>query len=255
MRYLHSRPVVLKIINGKPGWSTDNNDNTTYTFTSGNNGTFKVTPSNGSAQTISIGTVALANALNLSTDIGSTSQPVYFDVDGLPKPITYTINSNVPANAKFTDTTYTTFNRSKNGLVPHPTTTTSTRFLREDGTWVVPVNTTYSLATTSTSGLLRQLDGNTTHFLRGDGTWNTPPFTKRYTATNPSLTASSGIFTWTIAASTHGISNYPIVELFEVSTGEMVLADIIVNSSFQVQIKIAGTGTLAANKYRVIMVG
>lgn len=170
-----SNGQVLKIINGKPGWSTDNNDNTTYTFTSGNDGTFKVTPSNGSPQTISIGTVALANALNLSDDIGSTSQPVYFDINGFPKPIAFTINSNVPANAKFTDTTYAVFGRSANGLVPHPTTTTSTRFLREDGTWVVPTNTTYSLATTSKNGLLRQLDGNSSHFLRGDGTWAAPP--------------------------------------------------------------------------------
>lgn len=172
-----SNGQVLKIINGKPGWSTDNNDNTTYTFASGNNGTFKVTPSNGSAQTISIGTVGLANALNLSTDIGSKSQPVYFDVSGFPKPITYTINSNVPANAKFTDTTYTVFGRGTNGLVPHPTTTTSTRFLREDGSWIVPTNTTYALATTSANGLLRQLDGNRSHYLRGDGTWQTPPVT------------------------------------------------------------------------------
>ena len=172
-----SNGQVLKMINGRPGWSTDNNDNTTYTFTSGTGGTFKVTPSNGSAQTISIGTVALANALNLSTDIGSTSQPVYFDVSGFPKPITFTINSNVPANAKFTDTTYTVFGRGTNGLVPHPTTTTSTRFLREDGSWIVPTNTTYALATTSANGLLRQLDGNRSHYLRGDGTWQTPPVT------------------------------------------------------------------------------
>ena len=172
-----SNGQVLKMINGKPGWSTDNNDNTTYTFTSGNGGTFTVMPSNGSIQTISIGTPALANALNLSGDIGSNIQPVYFDVSGVPEPIAFTINSNVPANAKFTDTTYTTFGRSTDGLVPHPTTTTSTRFLREDGSWVVPTNTTYSLATTSKNGLLRQLDGNRSHYLRGDGTWQTPPVT------------------------------------------------------------------------------
>lgn len=171
-----SNGQVLKMINGKPGWSTDNNDNTTYTFTSGTGGTFKVIPSNGSIQTISIGIPALANALNLSGDIGSNIQPVYFDMSGVPEPIAFTIQSNVPANAKFTDTTYTTFGRSTDGLVPHPTTTTSTRFLREDGSWVVPTNTTYSLATTSKNGLLRQLDGNSSHYLRGDGTWQTPPY-------------------------------------------------------------------------------
>lgn len=38
-----------------------------------------------------------------------------------------------------------TFNREKDGTVPHPTTTTSTRYLREDGTWEIPTNTTYTL--------------------------------------------------------------------------------------------------------------
>lgn len=46
-----------------------------------------------------------------------------------------------------TDTTYSVFTRTVPGLVPMPGGTTSTRFLREDGTWVVPTNTTYSAGT------------------------------------------------------------------------------------------------------------
>lgn len=38
-------------------------------------------------------------------------------------------------------------------------------------------NTTYGLATTSASGLLKQLSGNTSQYMRGDGTWATPPNT------------------------------------------------------------------------------
>lgn len=38
-------------------------------------------------------------------------------------------------------------------------------------------NTTYGLATTSASGLLRQLNGSTSQYMRGDGTWATPPNT------------------------------------------------------------------------------
>ena len=38
-------------------------------------------------------------------------------------------------------------------------------------------NTTYGLATTSTNGLLKQLSGNTSQYMRGDGTWATPPNT------------------------------------------------------------------------------
>lgn len=39
-----------------------------------------------------------------------------------------------------------TFGRAADGLVPHPTTTTQTRYLREDGKWEVPPdnNTTYT---------------------------------------------------------------------------------------------------------------
>lgn len=63
------------------------------------------------------------------------------------------------------------------GLVPAPAAGKQTSFLRGDGTWVVPTNTTYGLASTSANGLLRQLNGSTSSFMRGDGTWATPPNT------------------------------------------------------------------------------
>ena len=45
-------------------------------------------------------------ASKLSKNAGSTVQPVYF-VNGVPQNTSYSLNSSVPANAKFTDTTYT----------------------------------------------------------------------------------------------------------------------------------------------------
>lgn len=63
------------------------------------------------------------------------------------------------------------------GLVPAPAAGKQTSFLRGDGTWVVPTNTTYGLASTTANGLLRQLNGSTSSFMRGDGTWATPPDT------------------------------------------------------------------------------
>lgn len=63
------------------------------------------------------------------------------------------------------------------GLVPAPAAGKQTSFLRGDGTWVVPTNTTYGLASTTANGLLRQLNGSTSMFMRGDGTWATPPDT------------------------------------------------------------------------------
>ena len=55
----------------------------------------------------------------------------------------HTVLSDVPANAVFTDTTYTTMGASgsghKGGLVPDPGSTAgTTKFLREDGTWQIP---------------------------------------------------------------------------------------------------------------------
>ena len=44
------------------------------------------------------------------------------------------------------------------GLVPAPAAGKQTSFLRGDGTWVVPTNTTYSTATTSKAGLMSAAD-------------------------------------------------------------------------------------------------
>ena len=45
------------------------------------------------------------SANKLSSSSGSVTQPVYFK-DGVPTSCTYTLNKSVPADAKFTDTTY-----------------------------------------------------------------------------------------------------------------------------------------------------
>lgn len=55
-------------------------------------------------------------ATKLSSNAGSSVQPVYFS-GGKPVAIGYTISSSVPANAKFTDTTYGVASSSSNGLM------------------------------------------------------------------------------------------------------------------------------------------
>ena len=55
-------------------------------------------------------------ATKLSSNAGSSVQPVYFS-GGKPVVIGYTISSSVPANAKFTDTTYGVASSSSNGLM------------------------------------------------------------------------------------------------------------------------------------------
>ena len=95
----------------------------------------------------------------------------------------------------------------------------------------------------------------------GAPTWkNAPESFHKYTATNGSLTASGGAFTWSIPATTHKVSNVGIiVQLYQVSTGEMVFADVTVNqSNYNVTITInntASAGTLASGTYRVVIFG
>lgn len=92
-------------------------------------------------------------------------------------------------------------------------------------------------------------------------TWqNLPESFHKYTATNGSLTASGGAFTWSIPASTHGVFSVGIIiQLYQVSTGEMVIADVTVNqSNYNVTITIndtASAGTLASGTYRVVIFG
>lgn len=75
----------------------------------------------------------------------------------------HTVASDVPANAKFTDTQYSPFAKSgtgaKAGLVPAPSTTAgASKYLCENGTWAVPPDTKYSVATTTSAGLLSASD-------------------------------------------------------------------------------------------------
>ena len=52
-----------------------------------------------------------------NTAIGSTTKPVYIAANGAATPISHSINSDVPANAKFTDTTYSDATQSTHGLM------------------------------------------------------------------------------------------------------------------------------------------
>lgn len=98
-----------------------------------------------------------SSAATLTSNAGSATQPVYFS-DGKPTACTYTLGKSVPADALFTDHTYgnmkgaTSSSAGSAGLVPAPNIGEQLKFLRADGTWVIPTNTTYSVGTTSYSG-------------------------------------------------------------------------------------------------------
>lgn len=55
-----SNGQVLKMVNGKPAWGADTDNDTTYTFANGTDGSFSVTPKGGSAQKVTIGKPATA---------------------------------------------------------------------------------------------------------------------------------------------------------------------------------------------------
>lgn len=104
---------------------------------------------------ISAGSASSAAAL--TSNAGSSTQPVYFS-SGKPVACSYTLGKSVPADALFTDHTYgnmkgaTSSSAGSAGLVPAPNIGEQLKFLRADGTWVIPTNTTYSVGTTSYSG-------------------------------------------------------------------------------------------------------
>ena len=89
-----------------------------------------------------------------SAAVGSGTKPVYVNASGVATACDYELNKTVPADAKFTDTTYDDFVGSGTGaaagLVPAPSTTAgTTKYLREDGSWEVPPDTKYEHPTTA----------------------------------------------------------------------------------------------------------
>ena len=83
--------------------TTDNN--TTYSFTGGIN-KFTVTPSSGNAYDVAV-TPSIANNVTYTGTVSATVAVFNAANSGVIKSSGYTIASSVPANAKFTDTTYT----------------------------------------------------------------------------------------------------------------------------------------------------
>lgn len=115
---------------------------------------------------------------------------------------------------------------------------------------VTPDPTFYAPTTVGTTGQHLVSSGT------GAPTWqNMPTILKKYTEYNDALTATGGVFTWTIAKATHGITTPAIIQLFEEISGEMVIADVTIDDNSVVTIKIVGSGTLAKGTYRVVIIG
>ena len=100
-------------------------DNTTRTEGARKNSNLTFNPSTGVLTTTKfIGelsgnatTATTANKLSNTTAIGSSIKPVYFSADGIPVAIDHSIETSVPSNAVFTDTTYTVSSGDNNGQI------------------------------------------------------------------------------------------------------------------------------------------
>ena len=88
--------------------------------------------------------------------------------------------------------------------------------------------------------------------------------TKKYTATNASITPSSGTATWSIPATTHLLGNTPAIQIqmIEVSSGMVVDADFKVDQTAgssaptgDVTITWNASSTVSAATYRIVLIG
>lgn len=146
------------------------------------------------------------------------------------------------------DTTYSNMTAAtasaagKAGLVPAPAAGKQASFLRGDGSWVVPENTTYADATTSTHGLMSAADKtklngvatgaqvNKIETVKVNGTALTPDSSK---AVNVDLSAyaKSADVTKEIASAVSGVTqiDYSVVESLP-STGKKGIIYLVSNS-------------------------
>ena len=94
------------------------------------------------------------------TATGSATKGMYIDSSGTAKAMTYSVNKDVPSDAKFTDTVYTHPTTAGNKHIPSGGSSGQILRWSADGTavWGADNNTTYSPATQSANGLMSAAD-------------------------------------------------------------------------------------------------
>lgn len=126
---------------------------------SGNAASATYATSAGSANSATTATTAT----QLSSSAGSATNPIYFS-NGKPTACTFSLGKSVPSNAVFTDTWKqltgsTTSSAGTAGYAPAPSAGANNRYLRCDGTWVVPPDTNTDTKYSAGAGL--SLSGTT----------------------------------------------------------------------------------------------
>ena len=165
----------------------------THPTTSGN----KHIPSGGSSGQIlrwsADGTAVWGNDNNTTYSQATSSAlglvKIGYTTSGKNYAVALDSNGKMYVNVPWTDnnTTYSAFKAATSsaaggaGLVPAPAAGAQGKFLRGDGTWQTPTNTTYSnfvkSGSTAAAGLVPAppTTAGTTKYLREDGTWTAPP--------------------------------------------------------------------------------
>ena len=120
---------------------------------------------NGGTATLSVDLSAKQDKLSVT---GAANKGVYVSASGVVSAMTYELNKSVPADAVFTDTwtPMTGATSSTNGAAGYaplpPSSGYNTKYLRADGTWTIPPDTTYTLTQDAN-------DGHTLTFSGSDG--------------------------------------------------------------------------------------
>ena len=195
------------------------------------------------AQTLaSLGVTATAAELNKLDGATVTVTELNY-LDGVTSAIQTQLN-NKASNTDMKGAT--TSAAGTHGLVPAPSAGSATRYLRSDGTWSVPPNTTYSVftgANTSTAGSTGLVPapsaGASTRYLRSDGTWTTPPDTNTTYTAGTALTLSSNQFSHNSygTSGTYGPSTNDTLAFGDTFTG------LYITTNAQGHVTAAGTRT------------
>lgn len=123
-----------------------------------------------SGYTLPTASSTVLGGVKIGSNISISGGAISIDKDNVTKALGYT-----PPTA---NTTYEKVDKSSDGLCPKlPNETTTTKYLRQDGAWAVPPNTTYGVASTSSNGLMSSSDKTKLTNLRRiwKGTSSSPP--------------------------------------------------------------------------------
>ena len=77
-------------------------------------------------------------------------------------------------------------------------------------------------------------------------------YTKYYTSTNPALTSSSSVCTWTV---THNLGTAVSIDVYNASTGGEVLKQVTALTDTQATIQLFSTTNIASGTYKVVVIG